>query len=532
MAEKNLQRPTPRLALVTVTTGDNSSSTKPWAKLTGVPDEHIFALPLQSNSLVASYIKGLRHLETKDDYDVILFVGITCPETALQTEAFTSTIQHFWGSPRTMCMGLIGQNGAPVLKERHSKEAALPYEFNSIFSLECFAVKAEEIKRIGFLCADFKYDEGAVEEYAFRQLKAGQLPSISKVCFFGSTSSSPQQVTANRRQQSNEFAARYFVENRGRDWDLVISSYLPIDLQKTNHFTHQRNSWEKFLSDHERSLYARTLYTEEYKDVLSIGNTIIATRLHGIVRLMSLQEAAEALNPWYYYLELGNHNVTPGINGLEPAKALDDRKVFMERMLIDRVVGRYDFRGKNILDAGSNCGFFSAIYAQNGAVSFTGIEGRVQHVHQGQLYWGTNEFLEGSHYEFIHANIDENETWSKIDARGNFDFTLCAGLLYHLPNPIETLRKLARRTREVIVVDSRVSNETKVIKEPGGCSFDAIVQTREKINPSLANLINVLKEEGFEVENITANEQMTGDVPTVDNYNKGNRVSLYAERQR
>ncbi len=531
MAAPNLIQP--KIALVICAAGNQDCTTDGWAALTGLHSNDIFIVATIENSLVLSYTESVKHTELTNKYDIVLFTNSALPNPDVSYETFLTVVHNFWLSPRTMCIDFSGVGDGHKNEFPGSSANILPFEFCSSFGLECFGVKTKELKHLGFLSLDFKYDEGSTEEYAFRQLGAQLLPSVSKVAFISNiptSSTSPRDE--EQTKHADEFAARYFVENHGRDWDLVFSSYLPIDIQKSNHFATKRDGWEKSLSSHEKTLYTRTLHIGKPTATLRFDDNMIASRLHGIIRPMTLPQAANVLNPWYYYLSLGSYKITPGIDGLEPAKALDDRKAFMEHMLIEQVLERYNFNGKKILDAGSNCGFFSAVYAQHGAVSFTGIEGRLQHVHQGQLYWGTNDFISGSHYEFIHANIDDSSTWKKLDARNEFDFTLCAGLLYHLPNPIETLRNLAQRTREVIVVDSRISQEAKPIKEKGGCSFDAIVQTRDKINPKLADLVNVLNAEGFNVTNITSENQITGDIPAVDDYNKGNRVTLYAERRK
>lgn len=467
-------------------------------------------------SLVLGYRQGLDEIQVSKA-DILLFVSQPPAIDVARRASFESFLSAFWTNPRMACASFVPQTG------RLSRQQ--PLSFCGRIDLGGFMVKAVALDTTGFLAADFKYDVGAAEDFVYRQLRAGFLPGCSTESF-----SLPNEQGAIREDEkiAYEFAARFFVETFGRDWDLVLSSFLPFDLQRDNHFSACRKAWEGWLTDHEQALYRRTIQPDTA--YLVLGEDGFATRMHGIVRLLTATAAADLLHPWYYYLTLDGSPIIPGINGLEPADALDDRKRFMAQMLTDGVLERFDFQGKSVLDAGANCGFFSAIYAEHGAANVVAVEGRLQHVHQGQLYWGVNEFVAGGHYEFLHGNIDASTTWRALDERGDFDLILCAGLLYHLPDPLATLRKLAVRAKEAIVVDTRVDAGGKQVTERGGCSFDAIVQTREKISPRLEDLHSLLEGEGFVVENITAMGEVQGRVPLVDDYGKGNRVTLFARR--
>jgi len=506
----------PQIAVIYVRGLHSSESDLSWADLASELD--VVAVPSEKTkeSLVRQYSVGLAAAMGHAGPDILVFAANSRPGSSA---VFREQLEAFWANPRAATLNLASS--------ADNSACGQEFSFCSVVSLSAFAIKTAAIKKAGFLSSDFRHDVGAAEEFTYRLLQAGFLPTCSHRPLVEEFS--PKEPDAEK--PAYEFAARYFVEQFGRDWDLVISSWLPYDIQRENYFTKCRERWESWLSDHERLLYLRTMYAEEHGQYLTLDSNKLATRLHGIVRLLSARDASDLLHPWYYFLSLDGTEITPGINGLEPAKALDDRKTFMAKMLVDGVMARYDFSGKSVLDAGANCGFFGAIYAQAGASSYTAIEGRLQHVQQGELYWGVNSFVAGSHYEFLHANIDSPEVSALLAERGDFDFVLCSGLLYHLPHPLDTLRRLAQRAKETIVVDTRVSADSRAIEERGGCSFDAIVQTREKINPALKDIVSLLQEEGFVVENITVAEEMTGQVPLVDNYSKGNRVTLYAERK-
>jgi hypothetical protein len=146
------------------------------------------------------------------------------------------------------------------------------------------------------------------------------------------------------------------------------------------------------------------------------------------------------------------------------------------------------------------------------------------------LYWGLNDFAPDGSFHFIHGDVTASETWRRAEAFGPFDFVLCAGILYHLPNPLDALRRVARASGEALAVDTRVSDDAALVREPGGWSFDAIIQTRDKRNPRAADLIAVLEEEGFAVENVSRTDPVPKGMGGGDDFSKGRRVVLFAKR--
>ena len=181
-----------------------------------------------------------------------------------------------------------------------------------------------------------------------------------------------------------------------------------------------------------------------------------------------------------------------------------------------------------MLDIACNCAYWSSLYVEvGGAKSMVGIEGRIDYIKQGQLYWEKNKFTE--EFMFWHGNVLDENLWKRMFR--DFDFTLCAGILYHVDDYEKLLRYACDVTKEAILVDTRVSSDDKLIQEPGGFCFDAIEDTSTKRIPTLESLMNILKDKGFKnIERITTNAVLPKGMASHDNYDKGRRVCILAKR--
>ena len=132
------------------------------------------------------------------------------------------------------------------------------------------------------------------------------------------------------------------------------------------------------------------------------------------------------------------------------------------------------------------------------------------------------------------------EAWEDVEPR---DFVLCYGLLYHIENPVEIIRKLAAITKKAICIESQIlpaDNHMQVedgcykklrdikgtfglcmdyptLKE-GGLSDLALVPSRDA-------LVALLEYFGF--INIRFYQPLEGDY---EQFVRGHRVILYAEK--
>lgn len=120
--------------------------------------------------------------------------------------------------------------------------------------------------------------------------------------------------------------------------------------------------------------------------------------------------------------------------------------------------------GKSVLDVGSFLGAFCIEALQRGAQRAVGLELNRERLRQAEEI---GRFL-GLRPEYVRADIED---WP-IDEP--FDVTLCLNILHHLRDPIGTLRKLALKTRERLIVEAASLGDHDAAKH----GLDATVWTR------------------------------------------------------
>jgi hypothetical protein len=407
-------------------------------------------------------------------------------------------------------------------------------EFHLVTTCDYLAllVRAEAINAVGFLNPVFTYSWGAIHEYAYKLYSKGwQVAYCDRVTMkhLGGTTYGAVKDTISRREYQRRariFAARYFVEHYGSKWDEDFSKVLPPQVE-INAFGLHRRLWEARLDPKE--LGATYSAQGPLGTVRRLARRVSAVVTNGI-SASALHQQIEDLHPWYYDVRIGGIKVPPGIGSRQTAAKLRERVRYRTKLLVDEVAERYDFSGKRLLDVASNCGYWSARYARLGATSLLALEGRADYVRQGWLYWRNNQFMEPGSFEFVQGNVMEKSTWDEALKRAPFDFTLCCGILYHVPDYETLLRNIGLVTRDAVLVDTRVSQEEELIEEPGGWCFDAIVETRRKRVPSLRRLMQIMDELGFETVRLSTDEPTPKGLKGKDDYSQGRRVALLCTR--
>ena len=111
-----------------------------------------------------------------------------------------------------------------------------------------------------------------------------------------------------------------------------------------------------------------------------------------------------------------------------------------------RQVGAVD----DVLDIASATGRFSFEVALLGAKRVRGVEIRAEQVAQAELLRQADERLQGLAVSFEHvtASADDGDFLAGED----YDVVLSMGLLYHLTNPVQHMRNLARLARRAALV--------------------------------------------------------------------------------
>lgn len=220
---------------------------------------------------------------------------------------------------------------------------------------------------------------------------------------------------------------------------------------------------------------------------------------------------------WWHSIDLGQGVVTPG------TKPPGTMRAEIEALRLP------DLAGKTVLDIGAWDGAFSFECERRGAERVVALDHFIWSVdldaQQGYLercaaagesprswdevpeVWKPDNLPGRAGFDAAHAAIDSNVeaivddfTTMDLDALGTFDITLYLGVLYHMADPFGCLRRLARVTRELALV------ETELLVVPGAdhygvCQFlEADELGRDPTNwwvPNRAALIGMLKAAGF-----------------------------------
>jgi tRNA (mo5U34)-methyltransferase len=105
--------------------------------------------------------------------------------------------------------------------------------------------------------------------------------------------------------------------------------------------------------------------------------------------------------------------------------------------------------GKRVLDIACNCGGFSVEAARLGSAFVLGIDIVDRYIEQANFI---KRALDLSTVHFEKMDIRSLDT----DAVGTFDVTFCFGILYHLEDPVGSMRGVAAVTSDVLLVDTDV----------------------------------------------------------------------------
>ena len=156
------------------------------------------------------------------------------------------------------------------------------------------------------------------------------------------------------------------------------------------------------------------------------------------------------LAPWHHDVELPFGLRT--VSGRRPVDQtrLTDLVRYAWPSLLDACGG--SLRGKRVLDVACTCGGFSIEAARSGADYVLGIDVVPKYIEQARLL---ARVLDLRQLEFKLMPVDEIE--------GKFDVVLNFGLLYHLENPVRSMRAIACATAHLMVVETalhRVRPET------------------------------------------------------------------------
>jgi tRNA (mo5U34)-methyltransferase len=152
----------------------------------------------------------------------------------------------------------------------------------------------------------------------------------------------------------------------------------------------------------------------------------------------TVQEQLKTIN-WFHRINLGDGIVTPGI---------DDTATKLSQVRLPA-----NLMGKTVLDIGAWDGFFSFEAERRGARRVVALDGgvwRVDSIGKAGFEFARNALK--SKVEDVEMEVSE----ISIERLGQFDLVLFLGVLYHLPDPVESFLKVASVAAHDIIVETHV----------------------------------------------------------------------------
>jgi tRNA (mo5U34)-methyltransferase len=170
--------------------------------------------------------------------------------------------------------------------------------------------------------------------------------------------------------------------------------------------------------------------------------------------LNALIQRARELGPWHFSFEIAPGVLTGELNGKDyedPNKGNVETIDPYHMKSFFRTYFPQGLAGKDLLDVGCNAGGYCFIAAELGARNATGFDIRQHWLDQAEFI-GRIKYPQLKNVEF---KLGDAKTF--LDSYGSADIVIFKGVLYHLPDPLHILLRLAEATREVILIDTASS---------------------------------------------------------------------------
>lgn len=241
-----------------------------------------------------------------------------------------------------------------------------------------------------------------------------------------------------------------------------------------------------------------------------------------------LPDQVADFNPWYYPLWVNGKPVELGVGSKSSHDYLLQWQRYRDGVLGDSLLSKLDLKDKSLRDYACNCGYWGLRAAEQGLASYVGIEGRQVFIDQGKALWRQNIFTDCD-YRFEHGNVASVE----LD-QTPVDISFCIGILYHLPDWQNLLRRVATTTNDALVIETRI-HPTRLQRFPGDLDFNRIpeVGTDPMQMPSLLEIHTILDECGWVSVETLVNHHTPGPlVSDGELFNRGDvgRVALLARK--
>jgi SAM-dependent methyltransferase len=165
------------------------------------------------------------------------------------------------------------------------------------------------------------------------------------------------------------------------------------------------------------------------------------------MKKQEIPKELQRLAPFFHDIDLGNgFNTAP-----ETYRIRGVIELFFPPLL--KLYGG-SFNSIRILDVGCNCGGFSFEASKYNPKEIIGIDTNDKNIEQANAI---KKYLGTKNVKFLKLPAEEINR----ENFGKFDLTILAGILYHLENPIDVMRKISEVTTSTLLIDSHVHYSTK-----------------------------------------------------------------------
>ena len=215
---------------------------------------------------------------------------------------------------------------------------------------------------------------------------------------------------------------------------------------------------------------------------------------------MSGDLASEVLRHyWWHSIDLGNGVVTPGCKS--PEKHAEECRNYFDPI---------DLSGKSVLDVGAWNGFYSFESKRRGARRVVATD---------SFTWSHPDFQGRKSFDLARTALGMDVQAVEIDVvdmtaeqLGNFDVVLFLGVLYHLPNPIDGLRRVASLANELLIVETMLDFQD--VNRPVMTFYHDNDPANDLSNfwwaPNVACLVTLLRGHGFSAIDCAVYEERRG----------------------
>jgi tRNA (mo5U34)-methyltransferase len=198
-----------------------------------------------------------------------------------------------------------------------------------------------------------------------------------------------------------------------------------------------------------------------------------------------LQARAAALR-WYHTIDLGQGIVTPGA---------DNTAYRLPRLDLPASLA-----GRSVLDIGAWDGFFSFEAERRGAARVVAADYYSWH----GVGWGTGQGKAG--FELAREalgsrveDVDVDVLDLSPDRLGTFDVVFFLGVLYHLPNPLLALERVASVTADMLILETVI--DMVGVRRPAAAFYPGTELNNDPTNwwgPNVPAVHGMLRSVGFD----------------------------------